>query len=121
MKAFVFTSTSEFLGKFAVRDIASVPEELEKYLAANPKIPDFAYVEAFDRTWTVLCRSPFELATGRLPRQGGIVNPTPRVAERQKEVSILPAQGCLELVIILFGIAFMLVLLFFFSAFQLGQ
>ena len=66
VKIFIFTPSNEFAGKIDVMGEDDVGAAVKSFVERSSGIPNFSYVEAFGKTWTITCQQPFQLELGRL-------------------------------------------------------
>ena len=70
MKAFVFQPSNEFIGKFTVQNVESIPDEVRRFVASHDSVPLYSYVEASGQKWTIVNLDPLQLRTGSWKQQG---------------------------------------------------
>lgn len=68
MKAFVFKSSNEFIGKFDINTPDEVQAKLQAFLILQKNVPEYSYVESDGRLWTIVKSEPLDLREGRIAR-----------------------------------------------------
>ena len=81
MKIFIFKPSNELAGKIEVMGEDGVGAAVKSFVESSSGIPNFSYVEAFGKTWTITCQQPFQLELGRLIKPS-TVSPVVPVVQR---------------------------------------
>ncbi len=80
MRITIFKPTDQYVGHFEIETAAQLPEKLKKFLASQPPLPAYSYVEGYSlsnlsadsQIWTLVSIDPLVIQDGRVakPKEG---------------------------------------------------
>lgn len=75
MKAFVYTSSNEFVTKFDVETPQDVPSKAATIVSQIAGITPYSYIECSGSTWTLCSLQPLEISEGRVSPKTADLSP----------------------------------------------